>query len=56
MYRPHVFGVTAGQQIKIKNSDPTLHNIHGLPFANNAFNLAQQQGQEGQEVEQAALH
>ena len=38
-YHPHVFGVVAGQNIEILNSDPTLHNIHSLPEKNEAFNL-----------------
>jgi plastocyanin len=38
-YSPHVFGVVAGQNIEILNSDPTLHNIHSLPEKNEAFNL-----------------
>ena len=39
-YHPHVFGVVAGQNIEILNSDPTLHNIHSLPEKNEPFNLA----------------
>ena len=41
MYSPHVFGVMVKQEIKILNSDPTLHNIHALPKAtgNKEFNL-----------------
>ncbi len=31
MYKPHVIGVMAGQNIEIKNNDPTNHNIHPLP-------------------------
>ncbi len=38
-YHPHVFGVVAGQNIEIINSDATLHNIHSLPEKNEAFNL-----------------
>ena len=34
MYKPHVIGVMAGQNIDIKNSDPTNHNIHPLPTIN----------------------
>jgi hypothetical protein len=41
MYNPHVFGVMAGQDIEIRNSDEVLHNIHSLPETNKAFNLAQ---------------
>jgi plastocyanin len=40
-YRPHVFGVQAGQPIEILNSDPTLHNIHAWPQTNQEFNLGQ---------------
>jgi plastocyanin len=50
MYSPHVFGVMAGQEIKIRNSDGFLHNIHGLPFTNKEFNIAQQGGQENKVV------
>lgn len=39
MYNPHVLGVQAGQEIKILNSDPTMHNIHGLPKVNREFNF-----------------
>jgi uncharacterized protein (DUF2141 family) len=30
----------AGQDLLIKNSDATLHNIHGLPKVNSEFNFA----------------
>lgn len=39
MYVPRVFGVRAGQPIKIINSDPTLHNVHALPKSNPGFNM-----------------
>ncbi len=39
MYAPHVSGVVAGQEVKILNSDPTIHNIHGLPKVNKEFNF-----------------
>jgi plastocyanin len=39
MYTPHVFGMQAGQELKILNSDPTMHNIHGLPKLNKEFNF-----------------
>jgi plastocyanin len=40
-YVPHVLGVMVGQPIEILNSDPTLHNIHATPKANQEFNTAQ---------------
>jgi hypothetical protein len=39
-YVPHVLGVMKKQEIKILNSDPTLHNIHAQPKTNKEFNLA----------------
>jgi hypothetical protein len=40
-YHPHVVGVQTGQQIKITNSDETLHNIHPRPTVNTEFNIGQ---------------
>ena len=40
-YTPHVFGVRVGQPLEIVNSDPTLHNIHAMPKANQEFNNGQ---------------
>ncbi len=40
-YSPHVFGIQAGQPLKILNSDGTLHNIHALPKINAEFNIGQ---------------
>lgn len=41
MYHPHVSGAMIGQKINIKNSDNTLHNVHGLPRINKEFNVGQ---------------
>lgn len=30
-YIPHVFALQVGQKLKIKSSDPTLHNVHYIP-------------------------
>jgi hypothetical protein len=40
-YMPYVNGVQVNQKFKIKNSDPTLHNVHPLPTVNKEFNIAQ---------------
>jgi hypothetical protein len=41
MYDPYVMGVVTGQKFKVKNSDPTLHNIHATPKVNKEFNFGQ---------------
>ncbi len=40
-YHPHIFGIQAGQPLRILNSDSTLHNIHALPKKNPEFNIGQ---------------
>ena len=40
-YTPHVFGMRVGQTLTITNGDPTLHNIHATPTANDEFNMGQ---------------
>jgi plastocyanin len=47
LYVPHVVSVMVGQQLKAKNSDAFLHNVHGLAKDNGEFNFPQQNaGQE----------
>jgi plastocyanin len=41
MYRPRVQGVMTGQTLEIKNSDQTLHNIHGFKGPSTLFNQAE---------------
>jgi plastocyanin len=45
MYRPRVQGIVVGQPVHIKNSDMTLHNVHGYKGASTLFNQAQIPGQ-----------
>lgn len=40
-YMPHVSGMQVGQKLLIKNSDPTLHNVHAMPTVNKEFNKGQ---------------
>lgn len=40
-YHPHVVAVRTGQEIVIRNSDDTLHNIHPRPTVNKEFNIGQ---------------
>lgn len=41
VYTPHVLGIQTGQELVVKNSDPTLHNVHSLSKENPQFNVAQ---------------
>jgi hypothetical protein len=40
LYTPHVQGIMKGQELLIKNSDATLHNIHSMAKTNTQFNFA----------------
>ena len=44
MYTPHMVAVMTGQPVNIKNTDPTNHNIHPLPKANQEWNQSQPPG------------
>ncbi|MCH7591600.1 MAG: carboxypeptidase regulatory-like domain-containing protein [Planctomycetes bacterium] len=40
-YKPHVIGIMEGQDLIVKNSDDTNHNIHFLPKVNKQLNFSQ---------------
>jgi hypothetical protein len=40
-YTPYIMGLQVNQKFKIKNSDPTMHNVHATPKVNAEFNFAQ---------------
>jgi len=41
VYIPHVVTVMTNQKLRVKNSDPTFHNVHGMSQSNPSFNFAQ---------------
>ena len=43
MFRPHVLGVQTGQDLLIRNSDPTASSVHALPKRNAPFTFTQTQ-------------
>jgi hypothetical protein len=51
MYEPHVLAVMTGQEIKIKNDDPFLHNVHSLATTNPPFNFGQPNKDDGKPVD-----
>ena len=40
-YTPHIIAMMEGQNLIVKNSDPTNHNIHFLPKVNRELNFSQ---------------
>jgi plastocyanin len=38
-YVPHAVALRVGQVLRVRSSDPTLHNVHGLGVENEAFNF-----------------
>ncbi len=40
-YEPHVFGLMVGQELLVRNSDDTAHNINTTPKTNTGFNKGQ---------------
>lgn len=43
-YQPHVVGLMVGERFKIKNDDPTEHNIHAIGMQNDQWNESQMPG------------
>ena len=43
LFAPRVFGMHVGQTLRIRNSDPLLHNVHSLSTRGNTFNVSQPQ-------------
>jgi hypothetical protein len=41
IYVPRMIGVRVGQTLEVKNSDPLLHNVHGLSTRSNGFNISE---------------
>lgn len=41
MYEPYVLGMVTNQELQIKNSDPTIHNVNAQPKKNQPFNFGQ---------------
>jgi hypothetical protein len=51
MYEPHVLAMMVGQELKVKNDDPFLHNVHSLAQTNPAFNFGQPNKDPGKPVD-----
>lgn len=49
-YSPSMVAVQAGQALKIRNSDPTLHNVHFRPALNKEVNVGQPRPMESSRV------
>ena len=41
IYKPHVLGIQARQDLKVVTSDNTTHNIHPIPKVNREWNVSQ---------------
>jgi plastocyanin len=44
LYEPEIVALMVGQRLEIRNSDPTVHNIHSLARRNPPWNQSQPQG------------
>ena len=50
-YTPRVVGMMTGQALRVKNSDPTVHNVHTYPRKNRASNVSQPAGSKALDIE-----
>lgn len=50
-YIPHVLPVMIGQELRVKNDDAFLHNVHALPTANPEFNFGQPNKDPGRKID-----
>jgi plastocyanin len=41
VYSPRVVGIRVGQPLRVLNSDPGLHNVHGVSTGSDGFNVGQ---------------
>ena len=41
MYGPRIVGARVGQSVQFRNSDHTLHNVHGVSTKGNDFNMSE---------------
>ena len=50
-YVPRMVGMMTGQALRVKNSDPTVHNVHTYPKRNRASNVSQPAGSKVLDIE-----
>ena len=50
MFEPYVLGVVVNQKLRVRNSDPVLHNVHFTPRKSHELNFAQTQADQINEV------
>jgi plastocyanin len=44
LFKPHVLGIMAGQELRVLSSDATIHNVHAMVKANRGWNVTQMAG------------
>jgi plastocyanin len=49
-YVPHVLGVSVGQVLRVKSSDPTMHNVHTLSDVNPSSNFGMTKAGESRDL------